>query len=255
MDLTRTVFIGIDVSSGRRGFTYAALDLDRHLLALCQGDLQEMVAYTAGQSAAFAAISAPARPNQGLLAQVERQEGLFPVTDGKAVQMRLAEHELTQRGITTLRTPSSVEACPAWMRQGFELYHHLQAVGYQAYPCQDAPRQYLETPAEAAYWSLFGLAPFPPGTLESRLQRQLVLYEHSLPVRDPLNFFEEVTRHRLLKGILPMENIHAPAELNALALAYTAWLAALEPPQVTRLGDPVEGEIVLPAVQLNQRRG
>jgi hypothetical protein len=255
MDLTRTVFVGIEVSSGRRGFTYASLDVDRHLLALCQGDLQEMVAYTAGQSAAFAAISAPAQPNMGLLARVEQQEGLFAAPEGKAAQMRLAEYELKQRGMTTIHTPASVEACPAWMRQGFELYRHLKTVGYQAYPCHDAPRQYLETPAEAAYWSLFGLAPFTPGTLESRLQRQLVLYEHSLPVRDPLNFFEEVTRHRLLKGILPLENIHTPSELNALALAYTAWLAALEPPQVIRQGDPVEGEIVLPAVQLNQRRG
>jgi hypothetical protein len=139
MDLSRTVFIGIDISSGRRGFTYAALDLERHLMALCQGDLQEIVAYTAGQSAAFAAIGGPPRPNQGLLAGSEQQEGLFPLPQGKDAQMRLAEHELAQKGITPARTPASVSACPGWMRLGFELYHHLQTVGYQAFPCEDAP--------------------------------------------------------------------------------------------------------------------
>jgi hypothetical protein len=255
MDLTRTVFIGIDITAGRRGFTYAALDMERTLLALCQGDLQEIAAYTAGQSAAFAAIGTPASPNQGLLVKTEQQEGLFPLPEGKAAQMRLAEHELVQRGMHTIKTPGTIDACPGWMRQGFDLYRHLQMVGYQTYPCDDAPRQYLETPPEAAYWSLLDLAPFPPGTLESRLQRQLVLYEHNLPVKDSLHFLEEVTRHRLLKSILPLENIHTPAELNALVLAYTAWLAAKEPPEVIQLGDPVEGEIVLPAVQIEQRRG
>jgi len=248
MDLSRTVFIGIDVAAGRRGFTYAALNVERQLLALCQGDLQEMAAYTAGQNAAFAAIGAPAGPNKGLLANLDPQEVLFPLPEGKTAPMRLAEHELVQRGIHTTKTPGSVEACPGWMRQGFELYRRLQSMGYQAYPHEDAPRQYLEAPPEAVFWTLLGVAPFQAGTLESRLQRQLILYEHNLPVKDSMHFLEEVTRHRLLKSILPLENIHEAAELNALALAYTAWLAAKEPPEVTRLGDPVEGEIVLPAV-------
>jgi hypothetical protein len=255
MDLTRTVFIGVDITSGRRGFTYAALDIDRQLMALCQGDLQEMVAYTAGQSAAFASIGAPAGPNKGLLANLEAQEGLFPTPEVKTAPMRLAEHELIQRGMHTIKTPGTVEACPSWMRQGFELYHHLKAVGYQAYPCEGASRQYLETPPEAAFWALLNVAPFAPGTLESRLQRQLVLYEHNLPVKDSLHFLEEVTRYRLLNSILPLENIHTPAELNALALAYTAWLAAKEPSEVVRLGDPDEGEIVLPSVVPDPRWG
>jgi hypothetical protein len=249
MDQSRIVFIGIDVSAGRRGLTYAALNGERRLMALCQGDLQEVVAYAAGQSAAFVAIGAPSGPNKGLLSKFEGQEGLFPPPDNAPALMRLAEHELIQRGMSTSKTPGTAAACPAWMRQGFELYHHLQSVGYQAYPCQDAPLQYLETPPDAAFHALLGLAPFSANTLESRLQRQLLLYEHNLPVKDSLHFLEEVTRYRLLKGILPLEHIHTPAELNALALAYTAWLAAKDPPEVIRLGDPVEGEIVLPAVK------
>ncbi|HSV86747.1 MAG TPA: hypothetical protein VLH85_09235 [Levilinea sp.] len=249
MELARTVFIGVDIVSGRRGFTYAAFGLERQLLALCQGDLKEIAAFTAGQSAAFAAIATPQAPNKGLLANPAPQEGLFPLPEVRPAPMRCAEQELMQRGMVTTKTPGSVDACPAWMRQGFELYRHLISLGYQPYPSEDAPRQYLETPPEAVFASLLGVAPFPAGTLESRLQRQLVLYEHNLPVKDSMHFLEEVTRHRLLKSILPLEHIHTCAELNAMSLAYTAWLAATQPTQVIRLGDPHEGEIVLPTTK------
>jgi hypothetical protein len=65
--------------------------------------------------------------------------------------------------------------------------------------------------------------------------------------------FEEITRHRLLKGILPLEPLYSAGELDALAAAYTAWLAALHPDQVTLLGDPQEGQVVLPGAELKFR--
>ena len=72
-------------------------------------------------------------------------------------------------------------------------------------------------------------------------------------VPDPMRFFEEITRHKLLKGILPNEDLYTPGELDALVSAYTAWLIANHPEQVTLLGDPVEGQIVLPAAELKPR--
>ena len=42
-------------------------------------------------------------------------------------------------------------------------------------------------------------------------------------------FFEEVTRHKLLRGIMPDQDILPVAKLNALAAAYTAFLAGLIP--------------------------
>ena len=40
-----------------------------------------------------------------------------------------------------------------------------------------------------------------------------------------MEFFEEVTRHRLRHGILPLEKLYTPGELDALTAAYLAWLA------------------------------
>ncbi len=73
------------------------------------------------------------------------------------------------------------------------------------------------------------------------------------PSPDPLRFFEEITRHRLLKGILPLEDICAPGELDALVAAYTACLAANHLEQVTILGHPDEGQTYLPVAELKPR--
>jgi predicted RNase H-like nuclease len=63
-------------------------------------------------------------------------------------------------------------------------------------------------------------------------------------------FLEEITRHRLLHGLLPMELVLSQDELDALLAAYTAWLAAVRPDDVIRLGNRQEGFITLPVNQL-----
>ena len=94
--------------------------------------------------------------------------------------------------------------------------------------------------------ALLNHALFARETLESRLQRQLFLYEQGLDLPDPMHFFEEITRHRLLRGILPDKDLYSASELDAITSAYTAWLAHTRPQQVTLIGAPEEGQIVLP---------
>jgi predicted RNase H-like nuclease len=71
-------------------------------------------------------------------------------------------------------------------------------------------------------------------------------------IKDPMEFFEEITRHRLLKGGLPTEFIYTAEELDALVAAYTAYLAASQPGEVLRIGNKQEGEIVLPVSGLKE---
>jgi len=100
---------------------------------------------------------------------------------------------------------------------------------------------------------LLGVLPFSKYTLEGRLQRQIALYDCKVDVPDAMRFFEEITRHRLLKGVFTSRNDLLCWRAGCLAAAYTAWLAALHPDQVTLLGDPQEGQVALPSTDLKLR--
>jgi hypothetical protein len=65
--------------------------------------------------------------------------------------------------------------------------------------------------------------------------------------------FQEVTRHRLLQGMLPIEDLYQAEELDALVAAYTAWLAGNQPEEISFIGDPLEGEVGLPAAEILSR--
>jgi hypothetical protein len=167
--------------------------------------------------------------------------------------MRLAEHQLRERGISVGATPAHMETAPAWMQLGFTLYKQLSAIGYRDYPAESSARQLLETHPHAAFCALLGQLPLPRHTLEGRIQRQLLLFEHGLGIMDPMNFFDEITRHGILKGDLPFGQIYEPGVLDALVAACTARQAASSPAQVMCLGVPEEGQIVLPVMELKVR--
>ena len=102
-------------------------------------------------------------------------------------------------------------------------------------------RQWLETNAQDCFHALIGQNPLHRRTLEGRLQRSAILYEQGLQIRDPVEIFEEITRYKLVQGILPLEDIYSSKELDALIAAYVAWLMANSPGQTV-----VQGEFVLP---------
>ena len=95
-----------------------------------------------------------------------------------------------------------------------------------------APRQFIETDAQACFRALIGKSPLPRRTLEGRVQRGLLLFDQGLRLTDPMDFFEEITRHRMLEGVFPNELLYSASELDALTAAYVAWLAMNEPEQL-----------------------
>ncbi len=247
----RATFIGIDPTAGSKPFAYAALDSDLRLLALGHGDMEEAAAFASGQREASVAVCAPRRPAQRVLERAEVRETLSPPPrPGRWAGFRLAEYQLRQRNIACIKTGEDEAACPAWMRSGFTLYQRLETFGYRAYPASEAALQWLETYPHACFCALLGLTPFPKDTLEGRIQRQLVLYDQKLRIPDPMDLFEEITRHRLLQGVLPLKDLYTAEELDALAAAYTAWMAVRHPERLTVLGHLDEGQIVLPAAAL-----
>jgi hypothetical protein len=134
---------------------------------------------------------------------------------------------------------------PALQRQGqlyAELKMRIPQAGFKTPAARNNSKQWLETDAQASFRALIGRKPLPRRTLEGRLQRASVLYDQGLQITDPMDIFEEITRYRLVQGILPLENLFTSSELDALVAAYVAWLAVNRPGQVIS-----KGEFVLPA--------
>jgi len=251
MLFSQTTFVGIDPSAGQRPFVYAAMDHELNLLALGQGRLGDVLAFCAGQRAALAAVCGPRQPNQGVMTQPEVRSALNPPPrPGRWIDFRLADYLLRQRHISAPQIPDRAEKAPQWMQMSFNVFKGLKNLGYQLYPDSEAACQMLEVYPFAVFTALLGVTPFPKYTLEGRLQRQMALHELHLKVSDPMRFFEEITRHKLLRGVLPTEQLLSAPELDALAAAYTAWQAAFHPEAVMLVGDPQEGQIVLPVAEL-----
>lgn len=251
MLFSNMTYIGIDPTAGVKPFTYAAMDHNRHLLALSAGNIDDVLAFAAGQEKAIAAICAPRMPNQGLMAAPEVRESLNPQPQpGRWINFRVADYQLRQHNIRIPQTKSNIKDCPNWMQMGFTLYNRLLEVGYQVYPQKTADRQTVEVYPHASFTALLGVLPFDKHTLEGRLQRQLVLLDKDVNVPDPMRYFEEITRYRLLNSILPTENLFTPEELDALVAAYSAWLAATRPEDISLFGEPSEGQVILPVKNL-----
>jgi hypothetical protein len=242
-----TCYLGVHIASGRQPFTFTALDADLRLQAVGKGELADIIAFAAGQTSACAAVNAPSELNCGDMQRDEvRRRFSPPPPEGRWTNLRVAEYELSLQGAAVPRTPDTLGACPAWMRAGFNLYEQLAALDYQPYPHPEAALVWLETQTEAAFWSYVGKPLFTGGTLEGRLQRQLILFQEKLPVADPMDFFEEVTRFRLLNSILPLDKTLPDEELSAIMAAYIAWLALTQPESVSPWGGSKEGSIYLP---------
>ncbi len=252
MVLTDSIFIGVDTTSGRKAYSYAALDGEMNVVALADAELDEFASFLDDHKSPVVAINAPSHVNKGLVRVKLEEQGQNP-HQLRGVDLRLAEYELRDRGIAVSATSAREVSCPAWVQAGFELYKKLAGMGFSFYPDSQAPRQMLETHPHACYCALLGAIPLSKPTLEGRLQRELVLFEHGLRIKDPMTFFEEITRFKLLNGALPVELVHSPEELDALVAAYTAWVAMNKPSDLIQFGSRPEGLISLPVPALKDK--
>lgn len=230
-------YIGVDTAAGRKPFTYIALDSSRKLLAVGAGGMVEVLSFAFGQSSTILALSPRPHPYRG--AHAHPESGLV------AVGSYLMQQELAlpiEAGVP--RNPPS--GCPFWLKTSFCLADQLEGLGFHMFPDEEASRQWLETQCEAGFHKLLGMPPFIAGTLEGRIQRQLALDNLDLNVPDPMTFFEEITRYRLLHGVLPDGKVLPQGELNAWLAAQVAWAAANAPQTLHAVGSQPDRPIYLP---------
>lgn len=249
---TDPVFIGIDPTGGRRPIQYAVIDRDLRLRRNpreCVGTLAEVVEAVTQYPAAVCAVDAPMTPNAGRMALPEVRERFgLPPNGATWAEYKVCEYELRRRGIRLYNTPRAKDAAPGWIRLGGELYDRLRESGFADYRpgTESEPRRLFEVHPHACFSVMLGRIPFKKNTLEGRVQRQLILYREGLDVPDPMDAFEEITRHHLLSGRLQLDGLFTHDELDALVAAYTAYIAVARPERIGRVGDDMEGTIVLP---------
>ena len=131
-------------------------------------------------------------------------------------------------------------------RSGQELYtsltRQLTQAGLGASTKKSHSKPWIEINAQDCFRALGGHGLLPHRSLEGRLQRCAILYEQGLSLKDPVDMFEEITRYKLVQGILPLENLPSSKELDALAAAYLAWMSFTRPGQIVQ-----KDGLVLPA--------
>jgi len=249
----QVVYVGIDPTAGERPMHFAVLDQDLRLVALSQGDLETVLAFVGGLERAVVAIDAPQSPNQGLMLRPEfRRRFDLPPGGRSWGQWKVCEYEMRRRNIRLYNTPRQEDEAPTWMQIGFTMYRRAREMGFQLFVDGRTPteRTLLEVHPHACFAALLGRRPFLKQTLEGRLQRQLILFVEGLDIVDPLNVLEEVTRHHLLSGRLPLTGLLDHDQLDAIVSAFTAYLVGLKPDRVSQVGDVQEGLITVPVPEL-----
>jgi hypothetical protein len=248
MKFIQEVFIGIDLGASRGNFTLAVLNARLGIQFCDVISPIEWQATVADSAKIIAAVNSPLTLNHGFMADPDYRSRLDPAPQRSRYQeMRVCEYQLICSGLSPVRTPQEVGRFSPKLQRAFRFASELGSLGFQFWPFPNSRYQMFETEADAVCWSVLGIKPFAQTSLEGRIQRQLLLQNKEVNVADAMEFFEEITRHRLLTGHLPDEKIFSASQLNALLAAYTAWTVANRPSEYAQIGEADEGILILPA--------
>lgn len=191
-------------------------------------------------SSAFAGVHLVSGRKPLTLALLDDDLNLIQLASGELSKLGafLADLKSATICITTRSKPNSIKFVEAYSI----FQQQLAKMSFLPLPAKNEARQWFKTDADESFGALLQHKLFSHRTLEGRIQRGLVLYEQGLRINDPMEFFEEITRYKLMQGVLPLDNLYSAKELDALVAAYVAWLAANRSRQIV-----VRGEFVLPA--------
>lgn len=251
--MSKRVYIGVDTTAGKRPATVAVLDRYLNIVALKNLSMDDTAAFITEYKASSCGIDAPSQVNPGLLAEPAYRERVeLPPRRTNYAGYRTAEFELRRRRIYVYNTPTDMDDAPGWMMAGWGLYATLGESGFVLYPEQGA-KLMAEVYPHGCYTVLLGKRPLKKNRLEGRIQRQLMLLEYGIDVPDPMKVMEEWTRHRFIQGEVYDKGLYSHDQLDALMAAYTMYLLDRHPKQTTALGDPTDGQVLLPVASLKER--
>jgi len=245
-----SVYIGIDPTAGGRLHTLAVLDVRLKVARIEKVRFDALIEIIGEYPSVVVGIDAPIAPGKGLMADSDYRKrlGLDPKSTAYN-NYRVCEYECRRRRINLYNTPRKAEDAPRWMQEGWRIYDALRKLDFVEYPRSGA-RRLFETFPHGGFMTIIKRKPYSKSAVEGLLQRQMILFEEGIAVPDPMETLEEWTRHKVLAGDLSRGGLYDHDQLDALMAAYTAYLADQQPNEVCSIGDPVEGQIVLPVPAL-----
>jgi hypothetical protein len=219
--------MGVDVSLGR-GLDVALLDGSRVVQTWARVGAEGLKDLLVERRPEAVGIDAPPRPGLGLLRDdAERARLPVPPAAGRHLDRRIAEYELSRRGIGSHQTPRDESRLFSWMTAGFEAFAAAAGAGYDLFLGEGSPRgRAFEVFPYASYVGLSGC--LSPGRRWRLAWRRAVLAQAGV------------------------EGLAADAPIDTLDAACAALTAGrFLDGAGSWLGDPREGAIVLPVPQLS----
>ena len=218
------MYFGVDVAAGKRPYTLAEVNQAGELISLTQCTLDEVMTITS-------------RPSVWIAVNVLRTAEKV-----KSGEMRVAGREVKSKQLTFQSSPVDLQKTSSCAKNIHLLYSQL----VQIPRTDDEKARVIKINAVACFKLLMGGQLLPGAGYEGRIQRQLALIYQGIRLKDPMAFYEEITRRRLLQGDLPDHMLYRPAQLNALVAACMARLARQDPQRVAYIGDEADGWIAIP---------
>jgi hypothetical protein len=221
--------LGVDVSLGR-GLDVALVDGVRVVETWARVGTEGLKEILVERRPDAVGIDAPPRPGLGLLQDdVERSRLPVPPAAGRHLDRRVAEYELSRRGIGSHQTPRDESRLFSWMTAGFEAFAAAGAAGYELFLGEGGPAgargRAFEVFPYASYVALSGC--LSPGRRWRLAWRRAVMAE------------------------VRVEGVPSDATIDTVDAACAAFTAGRYLDGAgSWLGDPREGVIVLPVASL-----
>ena len=238
-----TCFVGLNVNSRPPHFTVVGLDAKLNTLFDFTGNWEDISSRLDEYQQIILALNSPVSPNTDFLRHSQKKKH----KPGKWPDVRCIEYELAEYGAPIYHTPKKKSNLLASQQYGSKLVENLKSVGFIDLE-SDGEKRLIEVPAETAFWSIDRKPLFEEFSFIGRIQRQLLLLELGFKLPDPMDFFEELTRFKLLTGKAPLDMVFDVSRLNACINAFTALKIKKDPSRVAKLGYPQEGYLYLPFI-------
>ena len=214
------LFIGIDPAGKRNKYCMAVLDGDKKIQVLSIEKLHSVYAYLAGVDHCIVGLGSIAKYQH-----TERHVCKNPL-DKLHFPVKYAQKEDTRAGVRKTKNQRPLSDEVLTIQKG------IQKLEYAPVSDEKQPKRFFLSRTDEVFRQIASGSLLPLGTDASRWQRQLLLLDQEIPLPDVMQYFEEVTRFRILQGNLPEEMIYQHAELNAILLSWLGWLATFEPARV-----------------------